>query len=192
MTREQWKIIKRILFHFKVQNGCCDCNCKDGKFDFDHVRGEKLFDLGLGRYHSPEEIWLEMDKCEIRCHSCHTTRHKLGNKYNFGHVDSLELRARKSAIATERFKDPAERAKMSESLRGNQNNLGRVFSTKTRAKISASLKGVLKSPTARANNSTAAKKLWGDPTYRAKQSTTRTGVPWSPAQRAAYERRKLT
>ena len=55
---------------------CLDCG---GSFphyvmDFDHVRGEKLFDIGQGRSRSERVLRAEMAKCEVVCANCHRER----------------------------------------------------------------------------------------------------------------------
>ena len=60
---------------------CVDCGTKfhPAAMDFDHVRGEKKFNISksatLGR--SLKEIMEEIAKCEIRCANCHRIRHAL-------------------------------------------------------------------------------------------------------------------
>lgn len=55
---------------------CMDCG---GTFhfvamDFDHVRGEKLFSLGVVQGHSVEKIMAEIAKCDVVCSNCHRIR----------------------------------------------------------------------------------------------------------------------
>jgi len=58
---------------------CVDCGITllPNKMEFDHVRGDKLFELGNTRNKSrtDEEIQNEIAKCDIRCKSCHRMRH---------------------------------------------------------------------------------------------------------------------
>ncbi len=76
----------RIEYRVKSQNlrdwiisfkdvPCVDCG---GEFppecmDFDHVRGEKLFEISRPSTNR-DKILEEMDKCEIVCANCHRTR----------------------------------------------------------------------------------------------------------------------
>jgi len=62
---------------YKVSIGCMDCGF-DGHPDalqFDHVRGEKLFDIARGiSSHGQEAVESEMEKCDIVCANCHAIR----------------------------------------------------------------------------------------------------------------------
>jgi hypothetical protein len=55
---------------------CTDCG---GVFppcamDFDHVRGEKLFNLCRGAQHSALKVQEEIAKCDLVCSNCHRVR----------------------------------------------------------------------------------------------------------------------
>jgi hypothetical protein len=59
--------------------GCTDCGLVLPEypevFDFDHVRGEKLADVGsLVNKGSIEDLRAEMEKCEVVCANCHRIR----------------------------------------------------------------------------------------------------------------------
>lgn len=93
-----WNKIRANLDRYKRIAGCQDCGTKEGVMDFDHRDGEvKLFGLAQGRLHSLDEVWTEMNKCDIRCHGCHKRRH-------------LILR----------YKDPAALVEQSEALKGRK------------------------------------------------------------------------
>lgn len=69
------RITSRRLFDFKCSSQCVDCGEADPfVLEFDHVRGEKLFNLG----HAPGRKWdrvvTEVAKCEIRCGNCHRAK----------------------------------------------------------------------------------------------------------------------
>ncbi len=58
---------------------CVDCG---GEFhpaamDFDHVRGEKKYEIGTKTVNRPD-LAEELAKCELRCANCHRTRHAGG------------------------------------------------------------------------------------------------------------------
>ena len=55
---------------------CLDCGVQYPYYvmQFDHVRGEKLFDLRAGHYQSYDAILQEIDKCEVVCANCHAAR----------------------------------------------------------------------------------------------------------------------
>lgn len=59
-------------------NPCTDCGVKYPPYvmDFDHVRGEKLGDIGdmVGRGTSVANILAEIAKCELVCSNCHRER----------------------------------------------------------------------------------------------------------------------
>jgi hypothetical protein len=71
---------------YKLDKNCADCYDKQSVkqrelwgntpevFDFDHVRGEKLFSLAKARTRSLEEIVEEMEKCDVVCANCHRIR----------------------------------------------------------------------------------------------------------------------
>ena len=55
---------------------CADCG---GRFpsvcmDFDHVRGEKLFQIGAANSRSTENVLAEIAKCDVICANCHRIR----------------------------------------------------------------------------------------------------------------------
>lgn len=61
---------------------CIDCGIHYPPIvmEFDHVRGEKLFDIGTtsggsAGYHTIAEIEAEIAKCDVRCANCHRLRH---------------------------------------------------------------------------------------------------------------------
>ena len=56
---------------------CCDCGNKfpPCAMDFDHVRGEKRFNIGQHiAGHSLDSILSEIEKCDIVCANCHRIR----------------------------------------------------------------------------------------------------------------------
>jgi len=65
-----------VLWVLKSERPCFDCG---GMFspeamDFDHVRGEKLFNVGDVFNHPWDEVRREMDKCDLVCACCHRLR----------------------------------------------------------------------------------------------------------------------
>lgn len=59
----------------KVRRGCVDCgyNAHPVALDFDHVCGDKKFNLSRVT-HSIEAITAELEKCVVRCSNCHRIR----------------------------------------------------------------------------------------------------------------------
>ncbi|WP_108664510.1 hypothetical protein [Euzebya rosea] len=56
---------------------CADCGgrFRTEEMDFDHVRGDKSFDIANGRWQvSVETLEQEMAKCEVVCAVCHRLR----------------------------------------------------------------------------------------------------------------------
>lgn len=68
------EIARKFVWDFLEQNPCVDCGESDPRLlEFDHVRGEKKSSISVlasGRY-SIKTIQDEIDKCEVRCTSCH-------------------------------------------------------------------------------------------------------------------------
>lgn len=67
----------RVVSALKLERGCMDCgfNAHPAALEFDHVSGEKSFDVaeamvrrGLAR------IMEEIEKCEVVCANCHAIR----------------------------------------------------------------------------------------------------------------------
>lgn len=54
---------------------CMDCGVEYPHYvmEFDHIRGEKSFNLG-GTNGSLERLQAEIDKCDIVCANCHRVR----------------------------------------------------------------------------------------------------------------------
>jgi len=72
---------KRRQAYRDMLNAVKDTPCKDcgGRFppvcmDFDHVRGEKLFQLAEGFCRSAADVADEIAKCEVVCANCHRIR----------------------------------------------------------------------------------------------------------------------
>jgi len=67
---------KERITQVKLDRGCADCGYKDhpAALDFDHVTGEKLFEIGPAATRSWESIEAEIEKCEVVCANCHRIR----------------------------------------------------------------------------------------------------------------------
>lgn len=69
------KKIKPIHDYLKA-HPCVDCGETDFRvLEFDHVRGEKNFNVGSSWSKPWHLIEKEMSKCEVRCKNCHAKRH---------------------------------------------------------------------------------------------------------------------
>ena len=53
----------------------CDGTFPPYVMDFDHVRGEKLYNVGEMGTHSLEGIIDEISKCDLICANCHREIH---------------------------------------------------------------------------------------------------------------------
>ncbi len=78
--QREWQAEKRArgmrLVRGLKANPCSDCG---GRFppeamDFDHVRGEKHFNLARTRGQPDEVILAEIAKCDLVCANCHRVR----------------------------------------------------------------------------------------------------------------------
>lgn len=56
--------------------GCVDCSTTDPRvLEFDHVRGQKRFDIALKRTCLTwKKLKVEIDKCDVVCANCHKLR----------------------------------------------------------------------------------------------------------------------
>ena len=71
----------RYLRHVAVMRELKNCPCMDcgGVFpsyvmDFDHVRGEKLFNIAEEMGRSLKSLLAEAEKCDVVCSNCHRIR----------------------------------------------------------------------------------------------------------------------
>lgn len=66
---------KKFLKDYLRTHPCVDCGNADIRvLEFDHVRGQKKFNIGQFKYAIPTLI-KEIEKCEVRCSNCHKKRH---------------------------------------------------------------------------------------------------------------------
>lgn len=66
---------RAFLDAYKQRRGCCDCGSKTN-LQFDHRDKEaKRFKVGANVSMSWDAILAEIEKCDVRCGSCHTKRH---------------------------------------------------------------------------------------------------------------------
>lgn len=84
---------RAILDALKRERGCVDCGATEGRLDFDHRPGTiKEFNLGRPRA-SLERVLAEVEKCDVRCASCHARRHgiergglnRAGDSWGYGY-----------------------------------------------------------------------------------------------------------
>jgi len=66
---------KHYIESIKILAGCKDCGIQDPEMlSFDHVRGEKKFNICSRWDVSMAKLQLEIAKCEVVCHNCHAKR----------------------------------------------------------------------------------------------------------------------
>jgi|SRR5882672_9824705 len=72
----------KAIWHAALDQPCVDCGVElpPQVMEFDHVRGEKLFNIcrsynGKDLYVSYEMLHAEIAKCDVRCPNCHRLRH---------------------------------------------------------------------------------------------------------------------
>lgn len=68
---EYMKSIRDTLAFIKVKRGCVDCGYNENSvaLDFDHVDGNKIWNLQAAT--SLDKALIEIEKCEVRCSNCH-------------------------------------------------------------------------------------------------------------------------
>ena len=67
---------KAWINDLKIAAGCLDCGSRTGRLDFDHIdKSTKLFGLNTGHTRSRSSVLAEIEKCVVRCASCHIKRH---------------------------------------------------------------------------------------------------------------------
>lgn len=73
---EQIRKKRGWLQELKLASGCVDCGYAEHAcaLDFDHVRGEKKFNLGSIATNGWDKIKAEVEKCEVVCANCHRVR----------------------------------------------------------------------------------------------------------------------
>ena len=81
-------IIKKIRKYIldDVKRGCVDCGNTDiYTLQFDHSNGNRIYTVPqlMCQQVAPKKIVEELDKCEIRCASCHLKRHLLETPSEF-------------------------------------------------------------------------------------------------------------
>lgn len=77
-NRARFQSNQRFLTAVKATAGCIDCGFSDdpARLHFDHRnKAEKKFGLGVCGPRKLETVVAEVEKCVVRCYSCHATRH---------------------------------------------------------------------------------------------------------------------
>lgn len=69
--------MRQDMIEILSEKSCMDCGNKDWRvLEFDHVRGEKHFNVsdGMAKGYGWKRILQEIDKCEVVCANCHKIR----------------------------------------------------------------------------------------------------------------------
>jgi len=78
-TAQREKYKKRQVITDVKSQPCLDCGQlkQISEMTFDHIRGEKIFNIANGSKKSWNQLLKEIEKCEIVCRSCHNVREYL-------------------------------------------------------------------------------------------------------------------
>lgn len=89
VDKQRYREKREVLTFFKTQP-CTDCGQQypPHVMDFDHVVGEKKFNLGrFGNSTTMERLLEEVSKCEVVCSNCHRHRTYLREQARKGKRD---------------------------------------------------------------------------------------------------------
>ncbi len=76
-SRKKNNLIRRKIIEIKESTPCTDCKIQYPHYvmDFDHIKGEKRFNIGGNKRSLTMKTFLEeIAKCEIVCANCHRHR----------------------------------------------------------------------------------------------------------------------
>ena len=76
VSQRNREVSREFVRAYKLESGCIDCGYNENPvaLDFDHVRGDKSFDISKRMGSSLKIILHEIAKCEIRCANCHRVK----------------------------------------------------------------------------------------------------------------------
>jgi len=70
------ELLEAFIREYLQSHPCVDCGNSDIRvLEFDHVRGEKKFCVGMQGLMTIECLLEEIAKCDVRCANCHKIRH---------------------------------------------------------------------------------------------------------------------
>ena len=74
--RDLWAERRELVNQIKMDSGCVDCGYNEhpAALQFDHVVGDKEFNIGCRISSSWERVQKEIDKCVVRRACCHAVR----------------------------------------------------------------------------------------------------------------------
>jgi len=85
---------KRMIEQYLRSHPCVDCGETDvDVLTFDHVRGDKLFNIGNSRLKSVAKLQAEIEKCDVRCANCHLRATKTRKQFHAAHREKRKPRA---------------------------------------------------------------------------------------------------
>ena len=72
-TRAFQQSRRDLINKIKTDRGCvvCGYSAHPAALDFNHVRGEKLFNVSQDPKVAKEKLLAEIDKCDVLCANCH-------------------------------------------------------------------------------------------------------------------------
>jgi hypothetical protein len=72
-VRDNQRLKKDFVNQIKIKKGCAKCgyNAHPAALDFNHVRGEKKFNVSQDVKVAKDKLLAEIDKCEVLCANCH-------------------------------------------------------------------------------------------------------------------------
>jgi len=72
VRRRNYVASARAVWDHLSTHPCVDCGESDPiVLEFDHVRGEKHFNLGARGQRTVKQVLAEIEKCDVRCSNCH-------------------------------------------------------------------------------------------------------------------------
>lgn len=75
-TKKNQSKKRTMVADYKLNKGCNDCGYNAHSFvlQFDHVRGEKSFNVSEKESRSISSLLEEIEKCDVVCANCHAIR----------------------------------------------------------------------------------------------------------------------
>lgn len=82
ITKKYQQSRRDLINKIKIELGCVKCgyNFHAAALDFNHVRGEKLFNVSQDPKVALEKLLAEIQKCDVLCANCHRI-HTYENKH---------------------------------------------------------------------------------------------------------------
>lgn len=87
---KQRALTQQFIWDYLKEHPCSDCSENDPVvLQFDHVRGQKLFNIGeaCGKGFALDKVIAEIEKCDVRCANCHIRQTASRGKW-YQHIDT--------------------------------------------------------------------------------------------------------